>query len=456
MLEHQSYKEAMWTLSVIKAIRDIKSRKDWTRERILSHQRDRFRDLIHWTWHHSPFYREYYSDHGIKEHQLPEITVEDLPIISKEILMDHFDLLSQDPMIMRDKIERWIHSDAPLGLYTKDYVVMHTSGTAGNMGIFVHDKRSWTRFRATTAVRSQMKIRYNPLRPNRFAFYGATHGRFAGMTSVVTAPKLITKSLACSVLEPIDQTVRQLNLFQPELLAGYPSALKDLALRSKRGELAINPHYILSAGEVLTQANASLIKEAFGLLPVDSYSCSECMTIALQRSGGPGLSLMEDENVVEILDADNHPVGAGESGRVILTNLNNRAMPIIRYDMRDIVTRGHRKEQERFEPIQSVDGRANDALPVRSESGGLDAIHPLVLSEFFVPGIKKFQFIGKSPEEIHIRYASSEEMNEKVHHAFQKILELKGAASTVNTSISHVSDLLVDENTGKFRLVIIE
>jgi len=446
----------MWTLSVIKAIRDIKSRNHWTRERILSHQRQSLRDLVTWAWQYSPFYREFYSDHGITEHQLPEITVVDLPIISKEILMEHFDRLSLDPLIRRDKIENWIHSDAPLGRYTNDYVVMHTSGTAGTMGIFVHDKRSWTRFRAATAVRSQMKIRYNPLRPNRFAYYGATHGRFAGMTSVVTATKLITKTLACSVLEPIDQTVRQLNEFQPELLAGYPSALKDLAVKAIDGELRIHPHYILSAGEVLMRANASLIREAFGLQPVDPYASSECMAIALERLGRPGLSLMEDENVVEILNADNQPVKPGESGRVILTNLNNRAMPIIRYDMRDIVTRGHRKDHEQFEPIESVNGRANDALPVLSSSGGLDSIHPLVLSEFFVPGIKTFQFIGKSPEEILIRYASAAEMDEEVQRAFHKILELKGAASTVKVVVSRVSDLSVDEKTGKFRLVIVE
>ncbi|MBT5928394.1 MAG: phenylacetate--CoA ligase family protein [Verrucomicrobia bacterium] len=446
----------MWTLSVIKAMRDIQSRKDWTRDRILRHQRERLRDLIYWAWHHSPFYREYYSDHGITENQLPEITVEDLPIIRKEILMEHFDRLSRDPLIKRDKIERWIHSDAPLGRYSKDYVVMHTSGTAGTMGIFVHDRTSWTRFRATTAVRSQMKVRYNPLRPNRFAYYGATHGRFAGMTSVVTAPKLITSTLACSVLDPIDQTVRQLNQFQPEILAGYPSALADLAMKSIGGDLSIQPHYILSAGEVLTQTNAALIKKAFGFQPVDSYSSSECMNMALQRSDGPGLSLMEDECIVEILGDGNLPVDPGESGRVVLTNLNNRVMPIIRYDMRDMVTRGYRKDQEPFEPIQSIDGRANDALPIRSATGGRDTIHPLVLSEFFVPGIKKFQFIAKSPEEIVIRYNASEEMDAKVHQAFQKILQLKGAASTVKLSTSYVTELPVDEKTGKFRLVMVE
>lgn len=276
------------------------------------------------------------------------------------------------------------------------------------------------------------------------------------MTSVVTAPKLFTRTLACSVLDPIDHTVHQLNQFQPEILTGYPSAIKVLAVKSISGELTIKPHYILTAGEVLKQANAALIKEGFGLPPVNSYSASECMCISLQRRDGPGLSLMEDENMVEILDDTNQPVDPGESGRVILTNLNNRAMPIIRYDMRDIVTRGCPQKQEPFEPIVGVDGRANDALPIRAATGGVDAIHPLVLSDFFVPGINKFQFIGNSPEEILIRYTASKEMNDKVHQAFLKILKLKGAASSVHVSIEHMSNLPVDNKTGKFRLVKVQ
>lgn len=142
-----SLKFATWTLSVLNAIREIRSRQDWTRDRVLRHQRQSLRDIVKWVWNYSPFYRAFYSDHGITKRQLPEITIEDLPLVRKEILMEHFDRLSLDPVIKRDKIENWIHSDTPLGRHTKDYVVMHTSGTAGTMGIFVHDRRSWTRFR---------------------------------------------------------------------------------------------------------------------------------------------------------------------------------------------------------------------------------------------------------------------------------------------------------------------
>ena len=177
------------------------------------------------------------------------------------------------------------------------------------------------------------------------------------------------------------------------------------------------------------------------------------MNIAMQRKGGRGLSIMEDENLVEILDDADRPVFPGESGRLALTNLNNRALPIIRYDMRDVVTRGYRQADEVFEPIQGVDGRVNDALPVRSATGGIGTVHPIVLSEFFVPGITKFQFIGESPDHLILRYISAGPIDHEVRQAFQHILDMKGAAPSVGFHVERVDALNVDGKTGKFRLV---
>ena len=445
----------MWTSAAIKAVVDIRARENWSREQILSHQEKSFRQLVSWAWNHSPFYHDYYQDHGIREAQLVDLTPRDVPMVSKELLMEHFDRISRDPLLSREKLERWIHSDAPMGRYANKYIVVHTSGTGGTMGIFVHDRIGWSRFRGTTAVRGRMNIRYNPFRPNRFAFYGATHGRFAGVTSLQTSPRLIVKKLTCSILDPIDKVVTQLNAFQPEYLTAYPSALRELALKALDGVLSITPHYLLTAGEVLIPPTAEIINRAFGKSPVNTYAASESMCIALQRPDGPGLSLMEDENVVEILDDHDQPVAPGEKGRVVLTNLGNRAMPIIRYEMRDIVTRGHRRQDEPFDQILAVDGRTNDALPIRSRSGNVDSIHPGVLAEFFVPGIVKCQFEGVSPDEITLRYLAPMSLDQEIEREFQKILSLKEANPNVQVNITRVTNLSADEKTGKFRLVIL-
>lgn len=121
----------MWLVQSIRAKRLTDSRSAWTRQQVLEHQSDSLRSLLQHVWTHSPFYRDYYSDHGIAESELGDLTVRDLPIVNKEILMASFDRLSNDPLLRRDKLEQWIHSGAN-NPYAKRFMVVHTSGSSGN------------------------------------------------------------------------------------------------------------------------------------------------------------------------------------------------------------------------------------------------------------------------------------------------------------------------------------
>ena len=130
-------------------------------------------------------------------------------------------------------------------------------------------------------------------------------------------------------------------------------------------------------------------------------------------------------------------------------------MPLIRYDMRDYVTRGSRPEGERFDSIVRVEGRVNDALPVCLEDGSVDSLHPIVLSEFFVPGATKFQFVSESPGRVVIRYRATENRDSSVREAFDRLLQMKGALASTSARVERTEDLGVDPRTGKYRLVVL-
>ena len=74
---------------------------------MLQHQRTSFHELLAHVWTHSAFYREYYSRHGIREKDLLDLTVRDLPFVSKKILMDHFDSAVTDPRIRKKQLQQW-------------------------------------------------------------------------------------------------------------------------------------------------------------------------------------------------------------------------------------------------------------------------------------------------------------------------------------------------------------
>ena len=148
---------------------------------------------------------------------------------------------------------------------------------------------------------------------------------------------------------------------------------------------------------------------------------------------------MEDEHVLEILDAHNEPVAPGEVGQVVMTSLYNHVFPLIRYRMGDYVTRGERLSHEAFDNILRVEGRVNDALPVTLDDGSLDDIHPIVLSEFFVPDAEKFQFVSESPNRIRMRYIASADRDTAVRDSFRKILGIKLAQNSTEVMPERVA-----------------
>lgn len=443
----------MWLLSSIRNVCTIQKRSRWDRRQVLAYQQSRFKDLLRYLWDESPFYRDYYSASGIRDSDLGEIRVSDLPIISKEILMDNFDRISKDPLLRRDAIEAWIHSGVP-GIYRNRYVILHTSGSSGTLGIFAYDKQAWCRMRGVTSRAGSARL--NPFNPVRLAWYGATHGRFAGVTACSTLPRSMCRIRLCSILDPISTTIDVLNRFQPEQLFGYAAGIHDLALAAHAGKLRIRPKFVTTSGEQLTDEAITSIRQAWGVTPTNAYGTSESICLGIQSPQQNAITLMEDENLIEILDGADRPVAPGEVGRVVMTALYNRTIPVVRYDLRDYVTRGHRDGNAPFDQILRVEGRANDALPITLVDGSPDTIHPVVLSEFFVPGIRKFQFISEAPDRVRIIYVAEQEIDAKVLEEFRRILTLKGAEHTTWASAGRVAELPADRKTGKHRLVVLK
>ncbi len=444
----------MWILSTLRDKRVIQARARWTRQQVLDYQERMFREMLRHVWDSSPFYRDYYANHGIGETDLAEIALRDIPIVSKELLMENFDRISRDPALRRDRLEAWIHSGSDELVYDKRFVVIHTSGTSGTFGLFVYDKKAWTRMRGVTTRSGH--IRVNPFRRAKLAWYGAIHGRFAGVTACRTLPRIVCNQMACSVLDPLAKTVATLNAFQPEYLFGYSAAIHELAEAALGGTLAIRPRFVGTSGEILTGEAAAAIERAWGIRPTNAYGTSESLCLGLRTSTDDALSLMEDETIIEMLDGSDREVAPGKVGRVVITSLYNRAIPIVRYDMRDYVTRGHRQEHEAFDKILRVEGRVEDALPVTLSDGMVDKIHPVVLSEFFVPGIQRFQFIGESPAKIALHYLAESDIDASVREAFERILAMKGALGSTELHVERVAGLAADPATGKRRLVLLK
>jgi len=418
----------------------------------VQYQQQSLKDLLHYVWTHSTFYRGYYRDHGIREKDLAELAIQDLPFMTKKTLMDHFDLAVTDQRLRKEELEPWLDSNRdPQQSFQRDFIPIHSSGSSGTIGVFVYDRTAWQVMNTTMADRLPAAPR-GQLQKSKVAFCVDTYGHHAGPITALEMPRAVYDTLIVSLHETPERIVRQLETFQPHRLGGYTSIVATLASWALEGKLHIRPQSVLVGAEVLTDSMERTIHEAWGVSALNLYAASESIYIAIKGVDRDEFAVMDDLNIVEILDNENQPVPPGGPGRVLLTNLVNRALPILRYEMGDYAVRGTGSKDLPFTTIREIKGRVNDSLPVVLADGKPGTIHPLVLADFYTAGLERVQFVSRSADHVEIKYMAKHDIHEGIQKEFHRIRELQGALGTT-FDVQRVQTIAPAKNTGKIPLV---
>ena len=421
---------------------------------MLRMQQRHFQRLLAQVWRRSPFYREYYAGHGIREEHLRDVSVADLPLLPKKVLIDNFDRAVTDARLRRTDVEAWLnHNRNPRDSFCSATIVLHGSGTSGDIGIFAYDHKAWTIADITLAAHLPLPENF-PNGKTRIAFYISTSGHFATVSTASSMPDSVYETLLLSLLDPSDQTVQRLNEFQPHRLNGYSSCVAQLAEFALEGRLRIAPQRIFVHGDMLTGAMERQILAAWNAPIYILYACAESKFMAIRTPGSDQMTVLDDLNVLEVLDERDQPVAPEQEGRVVLTNLYNVVLPIIRYELGDYVRRGTPAPDAPFTTLREIRGRVHDALPVVLADGQRDTIHPLVL-DIQVPTVDKVQYVSLGPDHIRIDYVAPQDMEAAVRQQFDYILREKSATRTI-VDVRRVSSIANDPKTGKFRLVRFE
>jgi len=422
-------------------------------------QEARFKKLLHHVLKNSRFYRDYYGDHGITMEKADRVSLSDLPVINKKIMMEHYDDVVCDPALKREEIEAFISNpENQRKKYKGRYQVIHTSGSTGRVGIFVYGPDDWDWLKAIVLTRvSKSKIR--PFKKTRLAFIGATDGHYAGVSLATDAPRWLFDILELSINRPLEEWVQKLQDFQPNVLSGYASGMQILASLQKKGYITIRPERILCSADPLFPQIRKSVREAFGVDPVNFYAASESVGMAAECDVHDGLHLFTDWHAFEVTNADYKSVPAGQPGKLVLTNLYNYTQPLLRYEMNDEViestdpcTCGWQ-----FPRIQSVAGRQEDFLWFEKPNGSKEFIHPSMIVEFFVPGLQKLQIVQTGPASFVMNAVISGDERETtplILKRMDEILRGKGLEGIVRYEIKPVPDIPNDPKTGKFRLII--
>ena len=407
--------------------REILSRDRWSRERLLTFQRERLRRLLDHAVAHSPYYRETLGGDA-SERPLAE-----LPPLTKAQLMTEFDRVVTDPSLRLAELQAFLGEAAPGESYRGEYRVFATSGATGQPGLFVYSEAEFAHW---ISVGLAAFARVGVTSETRLVAIGApkdvhiTRQLFAvfqaGRTGV---PRL-------SATTPLPETIAELNRYQPEAVIGYASVLGLLADEQLHGSLAIKPRVVITSSEILTDETVRRIEEAWDTQPLDVYAATEAPPIAAASPDRVGMHVFEDSVVVEVVDENDVRVAPGVAGsKVLLTSLVSRAQPLIRYELSDaaVVARGADPSGRPYMRIERVEGRSDDVLFLPGRNGREVRVHPYRIRSPFsaLLDVRQYQVVHERDGGIRIeivpRPGADRGLDERVRAAVLSELEQVGA-----------------------------
>lgn len=360
----------------------MRKHESWTRPQLEAYQAEALRRLREYAYVRSPFYQRFHK--GLTDRPFQE-----LPILTKATVMENFDDLVTNRAIRLEDVRAHMANDREGNRIMDRYWVTATSGSTGNPGVFLFNRDEWATVVATLGRAHEWAgVPMTPTHRMKMASVASlTSGSPWHMGAQVANTfqsrwmRAWMPTLSFDAAQPLAEIVRQLNDWQPHMLAGYASMMRILADEQLAGRLRIHPHMIIPGSEVLTDETRRRIEAAWGHLPFNAYGATESGGgLAAETSDHTGLYLFEDNAIVEVVDEQYRPVPPGVYGdRVLITMLFSRTQPLIRYELSDSVRLAAHPGNSRlpFARIDGIQGRAEDILHLPAVSGGEVAVHPI-------------------------------------------------------------------------------
>ncbi len=151
---------------------------------------------------------------------------------------------------------------------------------------------------------------------------------------------------------------------QPDYLLSLPSNLRALGEHlTASGQGLHRLREVRAYGEVCNSETRAYCEGAFGVPVTDIYSCQEAGYIALQCPHGDHYHVQAEGVLLEVLDDAGKVCEPGETGRVVLTTLQNFATPLIRYALGDHAEVGEPCAHKPGLPVlKKIQGRERNML----------------------------------------------------------------------------------------------
>ncbi|MFY4858278.1 hypothetical protein ACOTVL_07475 [Aliarcobacter butzleri] len=208
-------------------------------------------------------------------------------------------------------------------------------------------------------------------------------------------------------------TIKEINNFKPDILKAYANSLVDLATYIEEHNIEVySPEIIVTSTAMLYKEHRELIEKSFKTKVFDFYGSREASALAAEDKNNSEKKIFLFNNIIEVVN-----------NRILVTNLHNFVMPLIRFDILDSAVSLEKVDDSYF--LNGLNGRVFEYLTGNKEN----KIHAqyFITLFFYIDEIKHYNLIQKDINTIEILYTLNEnkilfsdkqnEVNEKIYNA---------------------------------------
>jgi phenylacetate-CoA ligase len=253
--------------------------------------------------------------------------------------------------------------------------------------------------------------------------------------------------------EAIGRFARQIARQKPEMIFGHAHSVFLLADHIHRHDLpAFRPHGIITTAMVLHDWQRRRIESVFQCPVTNRYGCEEVSLIACECSEHRGLHINADSVLVETVH-DGRTAKLDQPGSIIITDLSNFAMPLIRYQVGDVgVLTDRACRCGRGLPlIEAIEGREADYV-VTADGQFVSGISLTENFAVLVPGIAQIQIVQETLQRFLFRIVRDAAFGPSSERAIATLVaERFGAAAQWRVEFV---EAIPQEPSGKYRFCI--
>jgi phenylacetate-CoA ligase len=229
---------------------------------------------------------------------------------------------------------------------------------------------------------------------------------------------------ANDIVSKPEEILQEMYDFNPVLIDSFPSFLLDYTKAILTYPHLRNPNlrYIITKGENLTITQRKYFEEKLQCEVIDRYGMEEFGPVGTECKERYGFHISMESFLVEIIDEQGKPVPLGETGRIIITDFRNYAMPFIRYDTKD---RGHYIKEKcicgRPGHKLLIEGRETEFLYLKDKK--INYFEFWEIMRDHSETVLQYQIVHTSDFAVTLLLVPSSKLNTFTHNLIQKKIE---------------------------------